>query len=101
MSEYIMNTNLISQIAQKIYYKNSKVPEELQASTENFTARDSVTLSKNAITFEEHSSSQTEYDKDRAIRFERIKSLVAADKYNMDSKVIEKIAEKIVGSLFG
>ncbi len=93
-----METSIISQIAQKVFYKNAKVPDELQAKRESHVVKDKVTLSSMAVAYKSEATTSPEVDPDRQMHIERIKSLVQSGNYQMNNKVIEDIAEKIVKS---
>ena len=91
-----METTVISQIAQKVFYKNSKIPKELQKSSKTATGSvDTVSLSSKAVEFQKDSVSGTEFEQSREQNIERIKSLVQDDNYQIDKELIDKIAEKI------
>jgi anti-sigma28 factor (negative regulator of flagellin synthesis) len=91
-----METTVISQIAQKVFYKNAKVPKELQKSSKSVSgSNDTVSLSKNAIENLSNSSEGVEFDKNREQKIDRIKSLIDGNNYQIDEGVIDKIAENI------
>ena len=95
-----METNIISQVAQKVFFKNAKVPEELQAAGEPNAVGDQVTLSKEAVAYIKSSEGSSEFENARELQLQRIKSLVNSGHYRLDRDVIDQIAEKIVNSLF-
>ena len=95
-----METTLIAQIAQKVFYKSANIPKELQKSKKATVVEDQVTLSKDALAKQQVQSGGSAYDSERDMKVQRIHSLVEEGNYKMDKEVIDKIAEKIADMLF-
>ncbi|MBF0432892.1 MAG: flagellar biosynthesis anti-sigma factor FlgM, partial [Fibrobacteria bacterium] len=87
MSTINMETNIVSQIAQQVFYKNAKVPEELQTKSDNnVVKKDKVSLSNNAVSFQNSKIGENSANDNHDFQVQRIKSLVQSGNYKMDSK---------------
>ncbi len=86
---------LTSVIAQKVFFKNTQLPKELQKVKKSPESTDSVNISSDAEKLLKTSEKLTEFEKGRALQVERVKSQIENKTYNLDSKTIENIAEKI------
>jgi hypothetical protein len=95
-----METNIISQVAQKVFFKNTNVAKELQTTRDSNVVKDKLTLSKSAVDFIDSRSGSSDLEKNREIQVQRVKSLVQSGSYPFNKEVIDQIAEKIVQSLF-
>ncbi|MBF0429692.1 MAG: flagellar biosynthesis anti-sigma factor FlgM [Fibrobacteria bacterium] len=95
-----METGKIQQIiAQKLFYKSSKLPEELQKGHDKMVDTDNVSLSKEAASYAQIKSKTTEYEANRELHFQSVKKQVQSGNYQLDKEVMAKIADKIVSSL--
>ena len=127
-----MESKVISQIAEKLFYKSSKIPEPLQKKGDSPVARkvaDSFEPSADVAVAEKEGFFTGSYcthpltggripvwignfvvmdygtaashgvSENRAYEVERAKQLVQENKYSLDDKVIDQIAEKIVAIL--
>ncbi len=95
-----MEASKISQlVAQKLFYKNSKIPDELQKANDSRVIKDKVTLSNDAVAYTNTKSGSTDFEKNQELHFQSVKNQVQTDNYSIDNEVISQIADTIVNSL--
>ena len=94
-----METNLISEIAHKVFMKNSKIPKELQRNKKSNVIPDRVTLTKESLNLQNNLSKVSEFEKGREIQIQRIKKLINDGSYDIKNEVVDKIAENIANML--
>ena len=94
-----METSLVSQIARKVFLKSANVPKALQKDPGSSVISDSVSISKDAQKLQKIATGETEFEKNRDMHVEHIKSLVQSGNYQFNGEIIDKIAEKIADTL--
>lgn len=94
-----METKVISQVAQKVLYKNTKIPEELRAVKTDRTPGDLVDISPEAKKALQSVAGKTEFEKSHELNYQRVKELVDKKEYQMPGELVEQIAERIVTNL--
>ena len=96
----MQSTALTQVIAKKVFMKNAKMPEHVQKAADISTDNDSVNFSITATRINSSTQNLTEFEKDRAVNLERVKSQVSQKTYSMDKQVINDLAEKIADMFF-
>ncbi|MBF0431545.1 MAG: flagellar biosynthesis anti-sigma factor FlgM [Fibrobacteria bacterium] len=98
-----METGQISQaIAQRLFYKGSRIPEALQKSdSSTLKAKDQINLSDTAVNYTNTQAGATDLEKERELHFQQVKNQVQTGNYHIDKRVVSQIAESIVASLPG
>jgi anti-sigma28 factor (negative regulator of flagellin synthesis) len=91
--------NIISQVAQLIRTRDigPKDPKEIKVQKQVEPPKDEVELSSAGESFA--SAALPDYEKEQAMKVERLKSLVQTGNYKMDEEMINNIAERIAKNL--
>lgn len=94
-----METTLISQVAQQVLYKGSKLPESLQTGKDQAIATDRLEISPEVGKKIQENTGKSEFDLDREMKVERVRQLIMNRDYPGKEDIIGKIADKIITNL--
>lgn len=93
--------NIISQVAHLIRTRDvgPKDPNQIKVQKPVEPPKDEVELSSAGESFASTSAALPEYEKEQAMKVERLKALVQSGHYKMDEGMVDSIAERIAKNL--
>jgi anti-sigma28 factor (negative regulator of flagellin synthesis) len=94
-------TNAIAHLIQQreVTLSNPKDSKDLKVKSRIEVPKDAVVLSKSAAAFSNATSSTSEFEQEQSMKVERLKSLVSSGNYEMDTLMVDTIAERIANTL--